>query len=402
MSNSQSQNILPKIQTTTKKEKLSRNTNENNKKNKNYRLSNDNMTRKTDDLIIKSLKENGSVKIIDEITKNSKRIKVIKKKVYKIVFVFRNEDFYITVKLNTLIKDMKKAICELIGMNINKICLMYEDIDIDESNDDKTVDEYFNLKNIKFRPIIYIKKKFQLEAETSSYNLIPKSYIYKVKVINFPINQEIDVLSNENIDNVVNNFFKSYYSLNKTNNYLDNNIYNYKIENILFDRNSEPEIEEEKKESKASENPSYIVSFTSQDIAFDFNRYINALKLVNPTFKEVKVNILPIPKKIIKIKSNNQNTVRSIIKYGVDYGLEEGDSLKKRNTKILKIIRNNYLQKEKLKKLKKNNSQSSITGIGPYLSLIDKERIAQKEDRKKWISPEGFISCVGKYSGIII
>ena len=183
---------------------------------------------------------------------------------------------------------------------------------------------------------------------------------------------------------------------------MDNNIYNYKIENILFDRNSEPEIEEEKKESKASENPSYIVSFTSQDIAFDFNRYINALKLVNPTFKEVKVNILPIPKKIIKIKSNNQNTVRSIIKYGVDYGLEEGDSLKKRNTKILKIIRNNYLQKEKLKKLKKNNSQSSITGIGPYLSLIDKERIAQKEDRKKWISPEGFISCVGKYSGIII
>ena len=64
--------------------------------------------------------------------------------------------------------------------------------------------------------------------------------------------------------------------------------------------------------------------------------------------------------------------------------------MKKRNTKILKIIRNNYLQKEKLKKLKKNNSQSSITGIGPYLSLIDKERLAQKEDKKKWISPEGY------------
>ena len=401
MSNSQSQNILPKIQTTTKKENPSRNTNENNKKNKNFRLSNDISMKKSDDLIIKSLKQK-NVKIIDEITKNSKRIKIIKKKVYKIIFVFRNEDFYITVKLNTLIKDMKKAICQLIGMNINKICLMYEDVDIDESNDEKTVDEYFDLKNIKFRPIIYIKKKFLLEAETSSYNLIPKSYIYKVKVINFPINQEIDLLSNENIDNVVNNFFKSYYSLNKTNNNLENNIYNYKIENILFDRNSEFLIEEEKKDPKESENPSYIVCFTSQDIAFDFNRYINALKLINPTFKEVKVNILPIPKKIIKIKGNNQNTVRSTIKYGVDYGLEEGDSLKKRNTKILKIIRNNYLQKEKLKKLKKNNSQSSITGIGPYLSLIDKERLAQKEDKKKWISPEGFISCVGKYSGIII
>ena len=54
--------------------------------------------KKSDDLIIKSLKQK-NVKIIDEITKNSKRIKIIKKKVYKIIFVFRNEDFYITVKL---------------------------------------------------------------------------------------------------------------------------------------------------------------------------------------------------------------------------------------------------------------------------------------------------------------
>ena len=397
MSNSQSQNVLPKIQSTTKEENLSRNVKVINKKNKKSRFSIDNSVKNSGDLTLKSLNGNNSVKIIDEITNNSNRITVIKKKVYKIIFVFRNEDFYITVKLNTLIKDMKNAICQLIGMNINKICLMYDDIEIDETNDEKTVDEYFDLKNIKFRPIIYIKKKFLLGSETSSFNLILKSYIYKVKIINFPLNKENNLQLNNSIDNVVNNFFKSYYPLNKNNNNLEN-IYNYKIENILFDRNSDLKNEEEKKESKESENLSYIVSFFSQDIAFDFNRYVNALKLVNPFFKELKVNILPLPKKTIKLKKN-QNTVRTTIKYGVDYGLEDGN-LKKRNDNILKIIRNNYLKKEKLKKLKKNNSQSSITSIGPYLSLLDKERIAEKENRKKWISPEGFISCVGKYSGI--
>ena len=397
MSNSQSQNVLPKIQSTTKEENLSRNAKVNNKKNKKSRFSIDNSVKNSGDLTLKSLNGNNSVKIIDEITNNSNRITVIKKKVYKIIFVFRNEDFYITVKLNTLIKDMKNAICQLIGMNINKICLMYDDIEIDETNDEKTVDEYFDLKNIKFRPIIYIKKKFLLGSETSSFNLILKSYIYKVKIINFPLNKENNLQLNNSIDNVVNNFFKSYYPLNKNNNNLEN-IYNYKIENILFDRNSDLKNEEEKKESKESENLSYIVSFFSQDIAFDFNRYVNALKLVNPFFKELKVNILPLPKKTIKLKKN-QNTVRTTIKYGVDYGLEDGN-LKKRNDNILKIIRNNYLKKEKLKKLKKNNSQSSITSIGPYLSLLDKERIAEKENRKKWIRPEGFISCVGKYSGI--
>ena len=396
MSNAKQNNILPKIQSKTKKHKQTKNIVNKPKNNQNDIISGNKILKSSDNINIQNHIEKTEVKIIDEVKQNLKRIDAIKKKVYKIIFVFRNEDFYVTVKLNTLIKNMRNAICQLIGMNVKKISLMYQDVEIDESYDEKTVEEYFNLKFIKYRPIVYIKKKFILEAETSPFNIIPKNYNYKVKVQNFPISREKNFESSDSIDNIVNNFFKSYYSVNNNNNNLEN-IYHYKIENVLLDNNPE----EEKKDPNENDNPSYIVCFSSQDIAFDFNRYINALKLVNNLFKDIKAIIIQNPKKVLKLKTN-QNTVRTTIKYGIDYGLEDETDLKKRNSKLLKLVRINFLKKEQLKKVRRNNSQSNITGVGPYLSSIDKERLEEKENRKKWMSPEGFISCVGKYSGIQI
>ena len=396
MSNAKQNNILPKIQSKTKKHKQTKNIVNKPKNNQNDIISANKILKSSDNINIQNHIEKTEVKIIDEVKQNLKRIDAIKKKVYKIIFVFRNEDFYVTVKLNTLIKNMRNAICQLIGMNVKKISVMYQDVEIDESYDEKTVEEYFNLKFIKYRPIVYIKKKFILEAETSPFNIIPKNYNYKVKVQNFPISREKNFESSDSIDNIVNNFFKSYYSVNNNNNNLEN-IYHYKIENVLLDNNPE----EEKKDQNENDNPSYIVCFSSQDIAFDFNRYINALKLVNNIFKDIKAIIIQNPKKVLKLKTN-QNTVRTTIKYGIDYGLEDETDLKKRNSKLLKLVRINFLKKEQLKKVRRNNSQSNITGVGPYLSSIDKERLEEKENRKKWMSPEGFISCVGKYSGIQI
>ncbi len=396
MSNAKQNNILPKIQSKTKKHKQTKNIVNKPKNNQNDIISANKFLKRSDNLNIQNHIEKTEVKIIDEVKQNSKRIDAIKKKVYKIIFVFRNEDFYVTVKLNTLIKNMRNAICQLIGMNVKKISLMYQDVEIDESYDEKTVEEYFNLKFIKYRPIVYIKKKFILEAETSPFNIIPKNYNYKVKVQNFPISREKNFESSDSIDNVVNNFFKSYYSVNNNNNNLEN-IYHYKIENVLLDNNQE----EEKIVPNENDNPSYVVCFSSQDIAFDFNRYINALKLVNNIFKDIKAIIIQNPKKVLKLKTN-RNIVRTTIKYGIDYGLEDETDLKKRNSKLLKLVRINFLKKEQLKKVRRNNSQSNITGVGPYLSSIDKERLEEKENRKKWMSPEGFISCVGKYSGIQI
>ena len=188
--------------------------------------------------------------------------------------------------------------------------------------------------------------------------------------------------------------------MNNNNNNLEN-IYHYKIEDESQYKVEEEEEDEENKLQTEQEPPTYIVCFSSQDIAFDFNRYVNMLKIINPTFKEIKSNII-MPKKVIKKTRNNQNATRSYIKYGVDYGLEEGTDLMKRNNKILNLVRLNFLKKAELKKLRKSNSQESITGLGPYLSFTEIERIQKKEDKKKWINPEGFISCVGKYSGIKI
>ena len=383
MSTKPSKNILPKIRSHDRAEKKTRN-NEN--KNNDYQTINSSQRsnyNKVNNINVQNLLTSTSVKVIDEVSKSSNRIDIIKKKIYKIIFVFRNEDFSLTVKLKTLIKDLKKEVCQLIGLNEEKLSLMYQDVEIDETYNDKTVDEYFDLKNIKFRPIVYIKRKFLIEnGESLHFNLIPKNYDYKIKIQNIP--------SGESIDKIVNNFFKTYYSLKNNNNNLEN-MYNYKIENILLD-DSEEKISE-------MDNHSYIVCFSSQDIAFDFNRYMSALKILNHKLKEVKSSIIPIAKKKIKL-IKKPNTVK-VIRYGVDYTSDE-PNLAKRNIKILQLIRSNYLEKEKIKRMKKNYSQSNITGTGPYLSQIDKERIEMKENRKKWISPEGFISCVGKYSGIQI
>ena len=383
MSTKPSKNILPKIRTHDQAEKKTRN---NTNKNNDYQTINSSQRsnyNKVNNINVQNLLTSTSVKVIDEVSKSSNRIDIIKKKIYKIIFVFRNEDFSLTVKLKTLIKDLKKEVCQLIGLNEEKLSLMYQDVEIDETYNDKTVDEYFDLKNIKFRPIVYIKRKFLIEnGESLHFNLIPKNYDYKIKIQNIP--------SGESIDKIVNNFFKTYYSLKNNNNNLEN-MYNYKIENILLD-DSEEKISE-------MDNHSYIVCFSSQDIAFDFNRYMSALKILNHKLKEVKSSIIPIAKKKIKL-IKKPNTVK-VIRYGVDYTSDE-PNLAKRNIKILQLIRSNYLEKEKIKRMKKNYSQSNITGTGPYLSQIDKERIEMKENRKKWISPEGFISCVGKYSGIQI
>ena len=382
MSTKPSKNILPKISSHDRAEKTRNNTNKNN----DYQTINSSQRsnyNKVNNINVQNLLTSTSVKVIDEVSKSSNRIDIIKKKIYKIIFVFRNEDFSLTVKLKTLIKDLKKEVCQLIGLNEEKLSLMYQDVEIDETYNDKTVDEYFDLKNIKFRPIVYIKRKFLIEnGESLHFNLIPKNYDYKIKIQNIP--------SGESIDKIVNNFFKTYYSLKNNNNNLEN-MYNYKIENILLD-DSEEKISE-------MDNHSYIVCFSSQDIAFDFNRYMSALKILNHKLKEVKSSIIPIAKKKIKL-IKKPNTVK-VIRYGVDYTSDE-PNLAKRNIKILQLIRSNYLEKEKIKRMKKNYSQSNITGTGPYLSQIDKERIEMKENRKKWISPEGFISCVGKYSGIQI
>ena len=356
-------------------------------------------SRNNDDLnrlnnINKTLNKNTDSIIVDETGKIDKNINKIIQKIYKIIFVFRNEDFYISVKAETTIKNLRLSISKLINLDIKQIAMIYEDKEIDISNDDKTVNAYFNFKKLRSRPIIYIKKKFVSnnlsEDGSSNYYLFKKNFNNKVKIVNFPSISDLTITIDENINNVINNFFKNNSSFGEV--ITENNQYKIEIGN---------ENTEENDENKG--NNIYIIGFPSPDLAFDFNRYLNTLKLINPVYKDIKSNIISMKKrgsenKINNNSNSNKNSPKGNLRYGIDYNLEE-NNLTKRNSQILKLIRNNFLQRKQLKK-EKNNSQIYINASGPYLSPTDKDRIEEKENKKKWINPEGFISCVGKYSGI--
>jgi len=332
----------------------------------------------------KGLKKNISVKTIDEVRKSQRKYNIFSITAYKIILVFRNEDFYISVKPDTKIKNLKLTISKLVDLDIKQMAMIYEDKEIDPSNDEKTVDDFFNFKKLKVRPILYIKKKF-MSSYTDEYspNYFKSNFNNKVKITNFPSFE-----SNENINKIINNFFKINISFNDT----PREYNQYKIQKEKNNLNFEDYI---------CDNI-YIIGFPSPNLAFDFNRYINSLKLINPIYKDTKSKIISMKKKDNSEKklrnNNNKNSPKINLRYGIDYNLEE-NNLTKRNSNILRLIRKRFLQRKQLTK-ERNKSQLYINASGPYLSSFDKDIIEQKENKKKWINPEGFISCVGKYSGI--
>ena len=68
--------------------------------------------------------------------------------------------------------------------------------------------------------------------------------------------------------------------------------------------------------------------------------------------------------------------------------------------KDIKISQNELFIKRKNRKFKRNYSQPFISQVDHFFSIFDKARLEEKENKKKWLYPEGFISCIGKYSGI--
>ena len=360
----------------------------------NYKLIYSRNINNENQLKINSKTENkiNNIEIINELGKNGLKQYKLVPNVYKIIFVVRNEDFYISVKPNSTIKNLRLAISKLINIDIKQISIVYEDKEISTLEDDKTVNKFFNFKKLRSRPIIYIKKKFisnNASTDELSNFLFKKNYNNKVKITNFPSITDIKIPIEQNINNFINEFFKKNSSVNLG----DNNTNN---ENNLYKIETGNENEEDQKN-----NNIYIIGFPSPDLAFDFNRYLNSQKIINPIFKDIKSNIISMNKRsseLKKSKSNSKNNSPKNLRYGIDYNLDE-NNLTKRNSNFLKLIRKNYLMRKELKR-EKNNSQIFVNVSGPYLSSFDKERIEEKENRKKWINPEGFISCVGKYSGI--
>ena len=301
--------------------------------------------------------ENKLTKIVDERKKNV--IELLKARYsYKIIFIYKNEDHYITIKPNCKISDIKEIISKEINLDKDKIILIYKDKEMDEINRNIPVNKIINFSKLKSRPIIYVKKKYINNNSINGldiYKFNALNYENKIKIINYPTMSNSNLSVDEDLFNIVSNFCKN------------NSITSaFQIE-------------------KNDDNPDliyHLISFASSDIVFDFNRYFTTLKISNPIFKDTKAVMILSKKKIRNIVNNSF----------------DGKKIRKRSNNEV------YEQKKKNGEMKRNllnmNINRYINNSGPYITPYDQYKNDEKENKKKWLNPKGFISSVNKYSGI--
>lgn len=345
-------NNLPSL---TKPKNTENNNNLSENSNQNYFYSETNVNEENN-----NENEIKSAKIINESQKND--IYFLKKRFsYKIILIYKNEDYYITIKPNCKISDLKEIISKEINLEKEKIILIYKDKEMDENNRNIPINKFINFSKLKSRPIIYVKKRY-----VNTINPLNSSDIYKfnsfnfenkIKIINYPTLSNSTLSIDEDLFNIVSDFFKN------------NSITSpFHIE-------------------KNDDNPDliyHIISFASSDIVFDFNRYFTSLKISNPIFKDTKT-VMILSKR--KYKNNNANN-----------NSEDNKRLRKKSYNEI------YEQKKKIGEMKRNilnmNINRYINNTGPYITPYDQYKFDEKENKKKWLNPKGFISSVNKYSGI--
>ena len=255
-----------------------------------------------------------------------------------------------------------KRISKKIAIPLEKIYIKYNDKLIKEEDHNLTVKKYFDFPKNKSRPILYVKFKSiannsnnnSSQALTNNNNLnnsndpINKSNFYgkssyknKVKITNYPSMMDINVSANDDIYNIINSFFKE-----------------TKINSDFYVERKE-EQEEQKKNSDEKKEPDnsdendlglkenmiiiYYVSFPTPDTAFDFKRYLNILKLINPTFKDIKIQLELTSKKHKKKNLNlseepNKNNLIGI------YSNLEAINPEDKNKEVIAKIRNNFIK----------------------------------------------------------
>ena len=209
----------------------------------------------------------------------------IKPSKLKIVFLYLRKEFYLFIKPTITLNEIKILISEKINLKPDKFDMLYNNKKIpDEKMNDKLKD-FINLFELKIRPIFLIKKKIIL------YNLLPlisplysENYSNKVKIINYPSMADKNISSNDHLFKIINDFF---------NDYLIKKDY-------ICERNHLNE---------------FIISFHNSDIAFDFNRYMLAVKNKKPLLKDVKIVLIKkkqlVLKKNIEKKNNLKRSIQS-------------------------------------------------------------------------------------------
>ena len=360
---------------------------------------------------VNSLNNNLSqAKIIDELPKNelydNKKIKVA----YRLVFVFKNEDVSINVKPETKLINVIKKISSKIKIPFQKIYINYNDKTLTEKDYEATVKQFFGFPKNKSRPILYVKLKSLTEDIVNKYNYLNNSsdsinkskyytktsYPNKVKISNYPSLIDINVSASDDIYNIINAFLKeakinSDFFVERKEDKKENDI------NI----NSNESNEQDSNVVETNENISiiYIVGFPTPDVAFDFNRYMSILKLVNPTFKNIKIKLLIGNKKSLKNKQiEYEEQKKSLI--GI-YSNLDATNPEEKNIKVIAKIRDNFINNQMYKMNNINIYRYGyLNSASPYITPYDEVIKEKHENRKRWLNPRGFISSVNKYSGI--
>ena len=360
---------------------------------------------------VNSLNNNLSqAKIIDELPKNelydNKKIKVA----YRLVFVFKNEDVSINVKPETKLINVIKKISSKIKIPFKKIYINYNDKTLTEKDYEATVKQFFGFPKNKSRPILYVKLKSLTEDIVNKYNYLNNSsdsinkskyytktsYPNKVKISNYPSLIDINVSASDDIYNIINAFLKeakinSDFFVERKEDKKENDI------NI----NSNESNEQDSNVVETNENISiiYIVGFPTPDVAFDFNRYMSILKLVNPTFKNIKIKLLIGNKKSLKNKQiEYEEQKKSLI--GI-YSNLDATNPEEKNIKVIAKIRDNFINNQMYKMNNINIYRYGyLNSASPYITPYDEVIKEKHENKKRWLNPRGFISSVNKYSGI--
>jgi hypothetical protein len=356
--------------------------------------------------------EKSNAKIIDELPKNDiHKIKNIKT-VYRLIFVFRNENNSIEVKPDSKIIRVIIKISKKINIPYEQLNIKYEDKLITEKDYDITIKKYFNFPKNKSRPILYVKIKSNNNSTDNINNLsnlnelgINKNNLYnknnytnKIKITNYPSLIDINVGANDDIYNIINSFLKEL----KINT-------DFTLERIEQEKNIN-----KKKENENTENENnidinedmiiiYDIGFPTPDIAFDFKRYMTILKLTNPTFKDIKIQIITGTNKSNKKNKKNKLIESEEIKkshYIGIYSNLEGTNPEEKNMEVIAKIRNNYIINQ-MNKMSNINiyKYGYLNAASPYSTPYEEIIKEKHENKKKWLSPKGFISAVNKYSG---
>jgi hypothetical protein len=252
--------------------------------------------------------------IIDDINKTKQFVFKFKKVIppLNITVIYKKDKFHFSMNHKSTLNDLKEIITKKLNISLKKFEIFLNN-SILKNDDNELIKEL--IKNSRF-PIFEIKKKTKTFPFTS--NLYLKKYPYKIIIDG--INDLNDFKSQ------IDNFFEI------------NLIY----KDYICEYISEGQ---------------YLIGFNSQNIIFDFKRFLQ----------------------ILQIKNNLYKNIKSTIKY---------DSLH--------LIKNRLFSRKKDKR--KIMFSPFINLTSPYITYEEIKRKEQLESKKKWICKDDFKSAVGNNS----